>query len=115
MKRMFRLTRTTDFKRVRRRGKSFAHPLIILIYTEGLFSGTRIGVSAGKSVGNAVKRNRAKRRIRACIDRLLCGIKPGYDLIIIGRKPVLEAEFGELERAMKILLSKAGLLEVDKT
>ena len=80
MQRKFRLTRSTDFKRVRRDGKSYAHPLIVLIALENQLSITRVGVTAGKSVGNAVKRNRAKRLIRAATRALHPQMATGWDL-----------------------------------
>ena len=81
MQRQFRLTRSTDFKRVRRDGKSNAHPLIVLIALENQLSTTQIGVAAGKRVGNAVKRNRAKRLMRAAARELYPQIKSGQDII----------------------------------
>ena len=70
MQRKLRLTRSTDFKRVRHDGKSTAHPFLVLIALENQLSITKVGVTAGRSVGNAVKRNRAKRLIRAALREL---------------------------------------------
>ena len=64
MKRNFRLTRSTDFKRVRNAGKSYAHPLLVLVVNPAAENSLKIGVTAGRSVGGAVQRNRAKRLLR---------------------------------------------------
>jgi ribonuclease P protein component len=67
VQRNFRLTRSEDFKRVRRDGKSYAHPLVVLIALNSEnneHSRVRVGVAAGKSVGTAVIRNRTKRLLR---------------------------------------------------
>jgi ribonuclease P protein component len=112
VERQFRLTRTTDFMRVRRSGKSYAHPLVVLITAHNVNEPTvRVGISASHAVGNAVQRNRAKRRIRACIAPLLIAIKPGNDLIFLARRPIEQANFQELCEAIKKLLKRAGLLE----
>jgi ribonuclease P protein component len=94
---------------VRREGKSYAHPLIVL---QAVFSGqelTRIGIIASRSIGKATDRNLAKRRIRAAVRPMLTHIKPGWDVIFIARKPVLQAEFQALVSAMDILLKRANL------
>jgi ribonuclease P protein component len=110
VKRKFRLTRTTDFKRVRRFGKSYAHPLVVLITSPDTEMTLHIGIMASRTVGGAVDRNRAKRRIRACLDPFLTSIQPGWDLIFLARKATLDADFKELQTAFLALLKGAGLL-----
>jgi ribonuclease P protein component len=111
VERQFRLTRTTDFMRVRRSGKSYAHPLVVLVAAHQDGPAIRIGISASHAVGNAVQRNRAKRRIRACITGLIAVIKPGHDLIFLARRPIVQADYPELCRAIENLLNRAGLLK----
>ena len=109
MQRQFRLTRSTDFKRVRRDGKSNAHPLIVLIALENQLSTTQVGVAAGRSVGNAVKRNRAKRLIRAAARDLHPQIKTGWDIIIIARAPIIQVKMPQVRDALQALLQRAHL------
>jgi ribonuclease P protein component len=46
----------------------------------------RVGFTTSRKVGNAVIRNRVRRRLRACVDEVLPGrVKPGLDIVIIGR------------------------------
>jgi ribonuclease P protein component len=111
LKRSFRLRSKTDFERVRRTGKSYAHPLIVLIASPNELEQTRIGVSAGRSVGGAVQRNRAKRRIRGALAPLLGGLLPGTDLILLARKGIIEADFNQLQEAIIRLLRKAGAIQ----
>ena len=110
MQRQFRLTRSTDFKRVRRDGRSNAHPLIVLIALENQLSITRVGVAAGKRVGNAVKRNRAKRLIRAAARTLHPRIKTGWDIIIIARKPIIQSNMPQVREALQSILQRAQLI-----
>ena len=109
MQRQFRLTRSTDFKRVRRDGKSIAHPLLVLIAIENQLSITRIGVAAGKSVGNAVKRNRAKRLIRAAARELYPQTKSGYDIVLIARSSIIQVKMPKVRTALQQLLQRADL------
>ena len=113
MKRKFRLTRSSDFKRVKRQGKSYAHPLVVLVADQGLEDEVRIGVSAGRSVGNAVKRNRAKRQMRASLSSLIEKVQPGWDLVFLARKPITEARFEEIIAAEKQLLKRAKIIRDD--
>lgn len=110
MKRTFRLTRSNEFKRVRRSGKSFAHPLIVLIADASLQGTTRVGVSAGRSLGSAVERNQAKRRMREAMRPLLPALRPGWNLILLARKPLLQAEFPQIQSALLQLLQRSDLL-----
>ena len=91
--------------------KSYAHPLIVLItlpMEQG--EGPRVGVAAGRSVGKAVQRNRAKRLLRAAIRPYLNSIDPGRDVLLIARRPLLGAPFQQIEAGLFNLLMKAGLL-----
>ena len=109
MKRRFRLTRSTDFKRVRLSGKSYAHPLVVLYVLKSDQAGVRVGVSAGLAVGNAVKRNRAKRLLRAAMNELLPRTASGSDLLLIARSPLPESDLHQTNAALANLLKRAGL------
>ncbi|NMC52218.1 MAG: ribonuclease P protein component [Chloroflexi bacterium] len=113
MRREFRLRRSTDFKRVRRTGKSYAHPLIVLIVDPTEQGGIKIGISASHTVGNAVNRNRVKRRLRAVMDELLPAFQANADVILLARKPIVDASFDDLRKAVSALLMRAGLLTRD--
>ena len=109
MKRNYRLTRSNDFQRVKQTGKSIAHPLLVLIILPNPDGLLRIGVSVGKAVGNAVTRNRAKRRMRASLSSLFTNIQPGWDLVFLARKPIVDAAFCDIIAAEICLLKRAGL------
>lgn len=109
MKRDYRLTRSNDFISVKQCGKSYTHSLIVLIKLPNPDGLLRIGVSAGKAVGNAVTRNRAKRRMRASLSQLMNNIQPGWDLVFLARKPIIDADFDQILTAESQLLKRAGL------
>ena len=111
MKRRFRLTRSTDIQRVRRFGKSYAHPLIVLIAIQiGEPENSKFGVTAGRAIGNAVQRNRAKRIIRAALQLHLMNVSPGWQVVLIARRPILDAPFQDVQNALGSLLEKAKIL-----
>ena len=110
MNRNSRLTQSTDFKRVRRFGKSYAHPLVVLVVLAGADEQKRIGVMAGRSVGNAVQRNRAKRMLREAVRTILPKLKLNWDVVLIARYPILNAKLSDLEDCLIQLFSKANLI-----
>ncbi|MFN3309673.1 MAG: ribonuclease P protein component [Anaerolineales bacterium] len=101
---------STNFKRVRQQGSATAHPLFVLIFTPNSSGRVRVGIAAGRSIGNAVQRNRAKRRLRASIQPFLDKIRAGIDLVILARKPVLQAPFSQITKAMAQILADQHLL-----
>ena len=110
MKRGFRLTRSNDFKRVRHSGKSYFHPLVVLVVLKSDTPGVQVGVSAGLAVGNAVRRNRAKRLLRVAMSELLPQTAPGYHLVLIARAPLPESTLLQTRTTLFSLLERAGLL-----
>jgi ribonuclease P protein component len=104
-----RLKSNTDYKRVRQDGKVYSHPLVVLFTHENQLGYSRIGVAAGKSIGNAVTRNTIKRRLRAILHDIYTRVLPGWDILVIARRPSTEAEYQDLSKAVYSLLSRAGM------
>lgn len=111
MKRSFRLTKSTEFKRVRRFGKSYAHPLFVLVALPSSMDNLYVGVAASRAVGNAVKRNRAKRLVREAIRSLIPEISPGWNALVICRRTILDSSLPEIIQVLTQLLNKAGMLK----
>ena len=110
MQRKFRLTRSTDFKRVRRTGKSYAHPFVVLVVQTSETPRVRVGVTAGRSVGGAVQRNRAKRLLREAMRPLLLDLPPGWDLLLIARPALLAKSLQEIRQVLTSLLHHARII-----
>lgn len=110
MQRKNRLTQSSDIQRVRLFGKSYAHPLVILIKEPTGDQRIRIGIIAGKSIGDAVERNHAKRWLRAAVQSIMPQIEPGYNLIFIARKPITTSEFRQVLKAVDQLAERADIL-----
>jgi len=111
VQRRFRLTRKNDIKRVRQEGRSLANTMLVLGYLPNQLKQNRTAVIAGRSVGGAVQRNYAKRRIRNALYTLQPELHQGYDLVLIARKPMLDSEYRSVIDGMQSLLSRAGLLK----
>ncbi len=109
MQRKFRLTRSEDFKRVRRSGRSFAHPLLVLVVQSCEEGQLHVGVAASRGIGSAVQRNRAKRLLREAVRTLLPSIAPGWEMLLIARPPLLSCKTPEVREALLTLLRRAEL------
>jgi ribonuclease P protein component len=96
---------------VRRFGRSYADPLLVLVVKEEGNTNTKFAVTAGGSIGNAVKRNRTKRLIRAALQDFLPRIQPGVKGVIIARKPLANSSYGETRQALESLLDRAGIID----
>lgn len=72
----------------------------------------RYGFIVSKRLGNAVVRNRLRRRLRACVNSL--ELLPGFDILFITRRPILVLKYRELHAVVRDLLHQAGLLRYEK-
>ena len=110
---MLRLRSTADFERVRRDGRSYAHPLVVLIVCRAAGDPppvSRVGYTAGRSVGSAVRRNRAKRLLRAAMGTLAGQLPAGWDLVLIARAPLSGCKMPQVRDTVAQLLRKAHVL-----
>ena len=88
MRRALRLRSSRDFGRVRVRGKTWAHRLLVLGAAPNRLKHSRCGIVVGRTLGGAVQRNRMKRRVREALRLAIAHIEPGWDLVFIVRAGV---------------------------
>ena len=78
-----------------------------MLYARG--RSLQVGFSVSKKVGNAVTRNRIKRRLRECFRPYLGDVKNGL-YVVVARPSAAEATFQSLQKDMRYLLKKQGVL-----
>jgi ribonuclease P protein component len=105
-----RMKKRRDFLRAAQRGKRAARPGLVLQALPETGGPMRLGFTVTKKVGNAVVRNRTKRRLREAA-RLLLGETPpaGWDIVLIGRDETRGRDFIQLQGDLRGALKQAGV------
>ena len=111
MERQYRLQKNKAFQYVYHRGKSVACRDLVMLVAKG--RGMKVGFSVSKKTGNAVTRNRIKRRLRECFRPYLGDVKSGL-YVIVARPSAAEATFQSLQRDVRYLLKKHNALSYAK-
>jgi ribonuclease P protein component len=113
MHKKHRLRSSVDFQRVRQSGRTSAHPLLVLSKLPNGLEHSRFGFVVGRRIGNAVLRNRTKRRMRESVRmRIRKGeVAAGWDVVLIARYPIQNASFAQVDEAIGLMLRRAGLRE----
>jgi len=109
-----RLSRSAEFERVYRHGRSTANrQLVLYTFPNASADRPRVGLSVSRKVGGAVQRNKVKRLLREAFARREPDLRPGHDLVVVARPDALElAErdgLSGLDAALAELLDRAGL------
>lgn len=111
MDKKYRLRKNMEFKRVYNGGKSYWNRNLILYVKKNGLENSRIGITITKKIGDAVVRNRIRRRMKEIYRLKLGNIKVGYDLIFIPKKNVVGLSYKDLESAMIHITGIARILK----
>ncbi len=106
-----RITSKRLFQRVREEGSSVAGHYLVLGFLpdESLADPVRVGYITTRRLGNAVTRNRVRRRLRGILQRTGDRLLPGYCLVVIARNRAADASSEALEKEWKWLAHRAGI------
>jgi len=104
------LSRPGDFARLAEGGVARSHPLLVGRFVRTDLDQTRFGLATGKRLGGAVIRNRVRRRIREALRVMAPSFQPGWDVLIIARPAIVEADQDALVGALRRVLRSGGVL-----
>lgn len=94
------LKKNVDFRRLYRRGITCVTPSLVIYALPNREKVHRLGITAGKKVGGATKRNRAKRRIRALFREFILGLDDAlrhYDFVVVARARCVSSPYEKLK------------------
>ena len=104
------LSRPEDFAALQDEGTVRSHSLLVVRIRRTDLEVTRFGLSTGRKLGGAVVRNRVRRRLREALRVMAPSFRPGWDVLIIARSPVIAADYATLAGVLQNLLRRGGVL-----
>jgi ribonuclease P protein component len=107
VQRAWRLRRRADFERLKAHGKRWQHTLLTLSALPNGLPHNRYAFIVSKRLGNAVARNRTRRRLREAVRRAI--LKQGYDIALIARANLARQPYNMIVQALDELFRRAEL------
>ena len=104
------ISKNYEFKRGYKRGKNFVSPLVVCYVVKNRYKYLRVGITTSKKIGNAVKRNRARRLIRESFRLLNLDHTLGYDIIIVARSKTTYSNMQKVKKEIENHLKEAGII-----
>jgi ribonuclease P protein component len=104
------LSRPKEFAAFQGAGTTRSHPLLTARFLRTDHGTTRIGLATGRRLGSAVVRNRVRRRLREALRVMAPSFQPGWDVLIIARPAIVEADHDALVGALHRTLVRGGVL-----
>jgi len=109
-----RLSRSAEFERVYRQGRSVANRhLVLYSFPNASIDRPRLGLSVSRKVGGAVERNHVKRLLREAFDGVEPQLEGGHDVVVVARPEARELAEREglagIDEALEELIARAGL------
>lgn len=109
MKNTVSLNQNTQFRRLYYRGKPAHSPILVMHSMPNGLKINRFGITVSKKIGNAVKRNKVRRRIYEAFRQYEPSLKLGFDIVIVAKASATDAEFDRYYRVIGGMLKKADL------
>ncbi|HVX99279.1 MAG TPA: ribonuclease P protein component [Pseudorhodoplanes sp.] len=104
---MERLRRRADFLKAAGGIKVAAPAFVLQACRRRDEKPARVGFTVSRKVGNAVERNRVRRRLREAVRLSAAGrMKPGYDYVLVGRRAALERAFDRMQQDLEGALQR---------
>ena len=109
MKKINIIKSNDEYNRIIRTIKPYKYNDLILYVEKNNLETYKFGFSVGKKIGNAVTRNKVKRRLKAILDKI--HFKNGFNCIIIVRKGILDISFDQIEKDLNSIIEKINIKE----
>ncbi len=110
MKKYESLNRNQDFRRVYLKGRYVSSSLLVTYLLKNRCKSIKLGITTSKKIGNAVKRNRARRVIRAAYNSISEKLTGKFDIVFVARKNTSSVKSYDVLKEMTYQLRKLGAL-----
>ena len=102
-----RIVRPDDYRSIVRSGRRSSTPLLVVyVRTTTANRGPRVGFIVSKAIGNAVRRNLVRRRLKAAVSALVADLAPGTDIVIRALPAAAQASWASLSTEITRTLGK---------
>jgi len=103
------LKKPHEFRRLFAKGKSAAGPFFVIYVRTNGTSQNKVGITASAKLGNAVTRNKIKRRVREAYRLSEPKLKYGFDIAVVLRQGAVSAEFLQIQTELNRIAKKLGI------
>lgn len=112
MKKTYRVKKETDFQKVIEYRQTVANRnLVLFVKPKEGQAHFRVGLSVGKRIGNAVMRNRVKRKLREGMHQLKPLLPNEYDFVLIARPNIVTLSTAEVEKNLRHIFRLANIMK----
>ena len=105
-----RLKKRKEFSYIYKNGTFSACKILSIIYCKGYKKTSKIGFSVSSKIGDAVTRNKVKRKMREAMRSIVSRINNNYNYIVVARNGIETYDFAEIQKSIIYCLNKAGLI-----
>lgn len=106
------IKKNREFRRLYSKGKYIASQNVVTYAIKNKLNRTRVGITTSKKTGNAVKRNRSRRIIRAAYASLKPFVKKGFDIVFVSRQKTGEIKMQEVLKDIKYHFKKLDITDI---
>lgn len=106
----YRLKKRKEFNYIFKNGKSYSCKYLIINYLPTKLPELKVGFSVSKKIGNAVVRNKVKRRLREAFKASQPNIDTNYNYIFVARKGIENISYTEIANSLNFCLIKTKLM-----
>ena len=110
MDKIISLKLDVQFRKLYKKGVSSVRPTLVLYSRRNGLDCCRLGITTSKKIGNAVVRNRARRRLREIYRFYFDDLRQGYDFIIVARAKTAVVPFEEIKKDFLRAAQDVGVL-----
>ncbi|NLB51442.1 MAG: ribonuclease P protein component [Syntrophomonadaceae bacterium] len=105
----FRIRESKHYNNIYQNGKKYLGRYLVVFILKNDLGINRFGIVTSKKIGNAIVRNKAKRRLRAVVDNNRFNLEQGYDFVLVSRPLISKVNYIQIEKDFISVMRKTGI------